>query len=300
MDLDVVIPVYNEHLETLKSTVAGVLAACGSVAGLNYHVFVVDDGSSPPVPPEVFKNDSRVSLIRLDRNSGYGEALKRGIRSGRASRIAILDADGTYPVEQLPRLLEPAVSADMVVGVRTGKINETPFARRLPKRLLNLFATYLAGTPIVDLNSGMRIFTRELVNAVWCLLPRGFSFTSTLTMGAIAGRYHTVEIPIDYYQRSGESSVRPIRDTLRFFKIVGRLGLLFAPLRVFLPIAVLLFSVGFIKGIARDFIIEGRIGNASLLLMLSGVQIFMMGLIGDLVVRSRQFRPYQESDGHRV
>jgi glycosyltransferase involved in cell wall biosynthesis len=282
--LDVVIPAYNEPPDVVKKTVEDVRAACASVPGLETRIVVVDDGSEPALAV------TGAELRRHETNRGYGAALKTGIRGGRSDWIAIVDADSTYPVADLPRLLAEMGPHDMAVGVRTGPTNETPVLRRLPKRVLNRFASYLACRRIADLNSGMRVFTRELADYLWELFPRGFSFTSTLTLGAIVGGYEVREVPISYFKRAGTSSIHPVKDTLRFFGYSLRLGLLFSPMRVFSPIAALLFAVGFIKGFLRDYFVVGHVGNASVMLMLAAVQIVMMGLLGELIVHNRKLR----------
>ncbi len=67
------------------------------------------------------------------------------------------------------------------------------------------------------------------------LFPEGFSLTSTLKMGAVLGNFRVEKHTIDYYKRHGKSSIRPIHDTISFFKIVFRLGILFFPSKVFSP-----------------------------------------------------------------
>jgi hypothetical protein len=176
---------------------------------------------------------------------------------------------------------------DMVVGIRTGKVREIPWSRRLPKDLLNRFASYLAGVRIRDLNSGLRLFSRDLCYYLWGLFPSRFSFTSTLTMGALMGGFRVREVPIDYYRRTGKSSMRPIRDTARFFRTALRLALLFSPMRVFGPIAGILFTLGFVKGILRDYVLSGHVGSLAVTLMLTAVQVLMLGLLGELIVHSR-------------
>jgi glycosyltransferase involved in cell wall biosynthesis len=229
-----------------------------------------------------------VTLLRQTPNRGYGAALKAGVRAGHAPWIAIADADGTYPVDRLPELAREMAGHDSVVGTRTGKNVNIPFLRRFPKACLNRFASYLAGAPIVDLNSGMRVFSRELAEYLWNLFPSGFSFTSTLTMGALRGGFRVKEIPIDYFKREGSSSISPIRDTVRFFKLAFRLGLLFAPLRIFVPIASVMFLAGAIKGLGIDYRHQGFVGNLSIALLIASVQVFLMGLVAELVVLSRK------------
>lgn len=287
-NLDVIVPVYNEHVEVVSSTVSGLKKAFEKVNGVN--IIVVDDGSSPEYGLSSLASVGGVTLVQHEVNLGYGAALKTGILTGAAPWIAIIDADGTYPVEMFCRLMENLGSYDMVMGVRTREVNKTPWLRKLPKFVLNLFASYITNQRVKDLNTGMRVFSRELCYYLWDLFPAGFSFTSTLTIGALSGGFRLKEYPIDYHERVGQSSIHPIKDTIRFFKVSFRLGLLFAPLKIFGPMALLLFLIGASKGFLKDYPTMGGIGNFAVMMMLSAIQIFMLGLLGELIVHSRTLK----------
>jgi glycosyltransferase involved in cell wall biosynthesis len=288
--IDLIIPVYNETSDIVARTVRAARAAFAKDGAAQPNIIVVDDGSRVPVDAAAFAGLDGVTLLRHERNRGYGAALKTGIRAGTAPWIAITDADGTYPVDRLPDLVREMAAHDTVVGTRTGGNVHIPALRRLPKACLNRFASYLAGTHIADLNSGMRVFTRELAEYLWHLFPPGFSFTSTMTMGSLSGGYRVKEIAIDYYKREGSSSISPVADTIRFFKIASRLGLLFSPMRIFGPIAGLLLATGLVKGLGIDYRHLGAVGNFSVALMIAGIQVFCMGLLGELIVLSRNIR----------
>jgi len=291
--LDIVIPVYNEHIEVVKATVDTVKRTLMSTEGVS--IIVVDDASDSVYDLVSLKNEEGIIFIQHEVNRGYGSALKTGILAGSAPWICITDADGTYPVEELALLVKEKEGYDMVVGVRTGTIKEIPWARRLPKFILNWFASYLASSRIRDLNSGMRVFSRDLCFYLWGLFPSRFSFTSTLTMGAVMGGFRVREIPINYYRRTGNSSIRPLKDTILFFSTAFRLGLLFSPMRVFGPTAGILFVLGVSKGLLRDYFLEGYIGNLAVTLMVGGFQVLMLGLLGELIVRSRSLKRREPS-----
>jgi glycosyltransferase involved in cell wall biosynthesis len=283
--VDIIVPVYNEDLTVVRQTVVALRQAFSDHPGAT--VFVVDDGSDERHGLSRLETEPGVRLLRHGTNRGYGQALKTGILSGSAPWIAIADADGTYPVAELPDLVRMMDGCDMVVGARTGEIKQVPLPRRFPKTMLNLAASYMAGVRIRDLNSGMRVFSRALCYYLWPFFPPRFSFTSTLSMGAHMGGFRVRERSINYYKRSGRSAIRPFRDTYRFFRLVGRLGLLFHPMKLFGPVALALLVLGGIKGFLIDFPSQQYIGNFSLLAMIAGLQIFMLGLLGKLIVYSR-------------
>ena len=278
--VSIIIPVFNE-----EGAIASTLAAVESTmqaSGRLYEVLVVDDGSEDGTAGVLAGTTARV--VRHRANRGYGAALKTGIRATTHPLIAILDADGTYPIARLPELLAHLDEADMVVGARTGGTVHVPALRRPVKWLLTRAANLLSGHRIPDLNSGLRVFRRELATRFFGLFPDGFSFTSTITLASHINGYRVEYIPIDYYRRTGASSIRPVRDTLNFFLLIVRMVVTFRPLNVFLPTAAALLVLGAIKA-ALDFSRTGAFGVGAAILILTAIQIALMGLLADLVTR---------------
>lgn len=278
--VSIIIPVFNE-----EGAIASTLAAVESTmqaSGRVYEVLVVDDGSEDGTAGVLAGTTARV--VRHRANRGYGAALKTGIRATTHPLVAILDADGTYPIARLPELLAHLDEADMVVGARTGGSVHVPALRRPVKWLLTRAANLLSGHRIPDLNSGLRVFRRELATRFFGLFPDGFSFTSTITLASHINGYRVEYIPIDYYRRTGASSIRPVRDTLNFFLLIVRMVVTFRPLNVFLPTAAALLVLGAIKA-ALDFSRTGAFGVGAAILILTAIQIALMGLLADLVTR---------------
>jgi glycosyltransferase involved in cell wall biosynthesis len=224
----VVVPVLDEEGAVLTTLDAldGALAPCASP----YEIVVVDDGSCDRTP-ELLAARAGIRVLRHERTCGYGAALKTGIRAARHPWIAVIDADGTYPASDVPRLLEGRGSFELIVGARTGRNAHDSWPRALVKETFRMFAEFITGAAIPDLNSGLRVFRRELAERYFDLLPDRFSFTTTITVAAIAdgcGVHFTV---IEYLPRVGRSKLRPIGDTLRIGRQLLRLGIRFAPLR---------------------------------------------------------------------
>lgn len=277
--LTIIIPTYKEDLKVIMETVTAVKGAL-EPTDWDYSVFVINDGSGAGYDYSQLKDVEKVEVLEHSQNKGYGAAIKTGLHHCTSQWVGITDADGTYPNWDFPRLLEKTDAADMVVGIR--KISDVPRLRQFPKFILNRYASFLANQPIADLNSGMRLFKHDLAMRFLSLYPDGFSLTSTITMASIGNGYTIAEVPIDYYKREGKSYIRPIADTYRFFKLVGRLGLFFNPLRIFGPIAGFCASVGILKGF-RDYMVVDHLGNASISLLLAGLQIYLMGLVAELI-----------------
>jgi glycosyltransferase involved in cell wall biosynthesis len=215
---------------------------------------------------------------------GYGAALKTGIKNAKYKVIGICDADNTYPVEFFPRLIENPKNADMVVGARNWK--EISLLRRFPKFFLTSFASFLAGCKILDLNSGLRIFSKSLALEFWNMLPNRFSFTSTITMACITNGFRLEYVPIQYRKRSGASHIHPIKDTILFFTQVSKLAIHFNPLRVFMPLSILFFLISVSRGI-RDYVKLHQLGGLTLVLFFMAFQTFFFGLIAEMISKKK-------------
>jgi len=289
MDLSIVIPAYNEAdgitptLEQLAETMAG--------SGLEYEIVVVDDGSTDGTSETVEHLVARLERVRLlkhPRNRGYGAALKTGIRSARAEIVTITDADGTYPNERIPELHRQLVESEaaMVVGSRTGANVHIPLLRRPPKAFLRWLANYLSGSRIPDLNSGLRVMRKAPIVACFNLCSDGFSFTTTTLMALLARREPVVFVPIDYHARTGNSKIRPFRDTFNFLVLILRVSVYFEPLKVFVPAALALLVGGVGLGTWQVAMSSERgLGDASVLLVVAALQVGLSGLIADMISR---------------
>jgi len=279
--VSIVIPAYNET-EAIGPTLEQIQAVMAD-ARLEGEIIVVDDGSTDGTAEEAARHP-KVRLIRHPQNKGYGAALKTGIRQARHDTIVILDADGTYPSEMIPRLAAEIGPHDMAVGARTGAEVHVPLVRRPAKWALNRLANYLSGMEIPDLNSGMRAFKRDVAMRFFRLLPSGFSFTTSLTLALLTNDYNVVYIPVNYYQRTGRSKIRPILDTINFSSLVVRVVLSFRPLRVFAPLAGVLASLGLVKVIYDINAYDFHLATSTVVLLTLTFQVVVLGLIADLVV----------------
>ena len=281
----VIVPAYNE-----ERGIAGVIDWIGRAFDghhLEYEVLVIDDGSGDRTAELAERSGARV--LRHLINRGYGEALKTGIRHAAHEWIAIIDADGSYPADQIPELCRHLTQADMVVGARTKAGAAIPLIRRPAKMFLTWLASYLTETPIPDLNSGLRIFRRALALEFVHILPSGFSFTTTITMAALNNGYTVEYVPVDYLQRSGRSKIRPIRDTLNFVMLILRMTLLFRPLKIFLPLSLFFVLTGILTWVGGVFLLQRLFDNAILLQAELAVIALMIGMLADLInVRLRR------------
>jgi len=281
VDVSVIIPVFNEEKSVGK--VLDEVKRVMKKTRKRFEIIAVDDGSKD-ASAEIIKKKKGVKLIQHLTNKGYGAALKTGIKASKGKYILIVDSDGTYPIQRIQDLVKLCGKYDMVVGARTGRHVYVPFLRRPAKWFLNKLANYLTGMKIPDLNSGMRIFRKEIAERFFNLFPDGFSFTTTITIASLTSNYNVKFIPIDYYRRKGKSSVHPIKDFTNFVYLIIRLVTYFKPLNVFLPISAILFVAGFLKAM-RDFILLNRFGAGAVMTILAAIQIAFLGLIADLIIK---------------
>jgi len=299
--LTVIVPCYNEERAIADEVgrLRRILAAHGPC-----EIVVVDDGSTdgtaarleaaaaepgPAAAVSVGAHEAMVlhaadpvKVVRHARNRGYGAALKTGLRHARGEWILIVDADGTYPLEAISELVATLPEADMVVGARTAAEVVYPHSRRIAKWFLRVALRWFVGRRVEDMNSGMRIFRRDLALRYWKFFPDGFSFTTTLTLLALVNGYAVRYVPIQYRERVGKSKIRPVRDTLGFLQLIVRTGFYFEPLRVFLPV-IALVGTATAAAAAWDVLVEKNLTDKTVILVLFTLNITLLALLADMI-----------------
>ena len=279
-EVSIIIPAYNEK-EGITHVIES-LRLLKEKHGPRWEIIVVDDGSTDGTS-EMVKNFGDVVLIQHPLNRGYGAAIKTGVRHAKYNTLVISDADGTYPVNDIPKLIAQLQKSDMVVGSRHIYGSNIPLSRRPAKWMLNKLANYLTGIKIPDLNSGLRVMKKDIVLKYFHLLPDGFSFTTTITLAMLTNNYDVEFVPIEYKIRSGRSKIRPIRDTMNFIQLILRTVLYFDPLKIFLPISAFFF-VSSITVLVLSYLFTPKIMDiTTVILFISGVQILAIGMIADLI-----------------
>jgi glycosyltransferase involved in cell wall biosynthesis len=283
--ISIVVPVFNEEntVDEVMGRIKKTMASCNC----DFEIIAVNDKSKDK-SKEILEKIEGIRVINNQINQGYGSSLKRGITAAKYDWILITDADGTYPVEDIPRLIKESNHYDMVIGARVGKHVKIPLIRKPAKLFLRMLANYISPTKIPDINSGLRLFKKEVALKYWNLLPKRFSFTTTITLACTTREEYSVKfIPINYYKRQGKSSMKPIQDFLKFLNLTLKLCLYFKPLKIFLPTGLILLVLGMILGIYRaiQFL---DVSESSLFFVLSGLQIIFMGFLAHMIVETRK------------
>jgi glycosyltransferase involved in cell wall biosynthesis len=296
--LSVIIPAFDEEL-SISSTVHMVLEML-SRSGMQGEVIVVNDGSRDDTGRLAMEAGARV--ISHASNHGYGASLKTGIRNAAFDLIAITDADGTYPIERIPDLVNALEGANMAVGARVGENVHIPAIRRPAKWLLRKLATHITGRPIPDLNSGLRVFRKSLALRYLHLLPSGFSFTTTMTVASMCDDLDVRFVPIDYLPRTGSSKIRPGHFP-NFLMLVLRLAVLFKPLKIFVPASMVCLVFGLVKllldivialkdtGLTVDLLRYPIISTTTVVFLIASLQILLVGMVAESLAQRQSCPP---------
>ena len=280
MQFTVLLPAYHEE-RVIGRVVADIRELYPDPAEVE--VLVVDDGSKDGTAAAAAAAGARV--VCHPYNKGNGAAIKTGIRAARGDVIVMMDADGQHNPPDIPRLLKPINEGyDMIVGARGP--GSQKWYRLLANTIYNVLASYLTGFRVEDLTSGFRAIRRDLALQFCYLLPNTFSYPATLTMAVIKAGYSLKYVEIHAAERVGKSKIRLFRDGARFLLIMARIAMLFSPLKVFLPMGLLVFTPGFLYAIYKLFI--RRPWTLPIVISVSvGVLIVMMGLLAEQIAMLR-------------
>lgn len=277
--ISVVIPAFNEEeaigrdIDAIKETMDN--------TNYEYEILVVDDGSSDKTADIV--EDKGVRIIRHKINKGSGAARKTGIRAATGNIIVMTDADGTYPNHDIPRLLEFIPEYDQVIGARIEEKGTHRFLRTPAKFIIRKIGEFLVSKEIPDLNSGLRVFKKDIVSKYLYLIPDGFSCVSSITLTFLSNGYAVKFVPIEYYSRIGKSKFHPIKDTYNYLVTVIRIITYFNPIKFFTTLSVLLLILGVTKSI-YDFFDQGTFQESDIIILISALLIFCIGMLADLIV----------------
>jgi glycosyltransferase involved in cell wall biosynthesis len=244
-------------------------------------IIVVDDGSTDETI--ALCNLHQVNVVSQPYCMGNGAAVKAGARAASGEILVFMDADGQHRPEDIPVLLEKLGQGyDMVVGARVSHKSQAGLHRAAANGLYNRFASWMSGHDVLDLTSGFRAVKAHLFKRFLYLLPNGFSYPTTITMAFFRSGYSVAYEPIEVDKRNGKSHIRLWRDGLRFLLIIFKIGTLFSPLKLFLPISLLFFVTG-LGYYVHTYISSGRFTNMSALLFITSVLIFLIGLVSEQI-----------------
>jgi glycosyltransferase involved in cell wall biosynthesis len=274
--VSIVIPAKNEA-ESVGTLVQDLRAAMPHA-----EIIVVDDGSTDATAANARSAGARI--VRHPTSRGNGAAVKSGARASTGDVLVFMDADGQHRAQDVLQLLAGlAEGYDMVVGARAATAHASLF-RRAANFVYNSLASAITGHPIADLTSGFRAANARRFRQFLPLLPNGFSYPTTITMAFLRAGYGVTFALVNVRARTAKtrSHIRPLRDGARFFVIIFRVGTLYAPLKIFVPLSALFFAAG-AAYYAYTFITAGRFTNLGALLFSTSAVVFLIGLLSEQI-----------------
>ena len=284
--VSVIIPVFNEA-ETIGEIIRDILSLYP-----DFEIIVINDGSTDESGQRA--REAGALVYSHPYNIGNGAAIKSGIRIASGQILIFMDGDGQHDPEDIKEMLSFFPDYDMVVGARPKGFQASPW-RAAGNGVYNRFASYVAKFPIQDLTSGFRAVKADIARSFLYLLPNTYSYPTTMTLGVLRSGRSVKYVTIHSRQRNkGKSKVRLFRDGVRFFMIITKICALYSPLRVFLPVSLLLFLLGF-GYYMFTFIMWQRFTNMSALLFSTSILVFMLGLISEQIAQMR----FERSEGDR-
>lgn len=243
-------------------------------------IIVVNDGSTDET--EQVCNNYHVRQVKHLYSMGNGAAIKSGARHATREILVFMDADGQHLPEEINRLLTKLDEGfDMVVGARSSSSQAT-FGRLCANSFYNWFTSLIVGQKVEDLTSGFRAVKANKFREFLYLLPNGFSYPTTCTMAFFRAGYSIAYVSVDVKQRIGRSHLRPIRDGIRFLLIIFKIGTLYSPLKIFVPVSFLFFITG-VGYYAFTYFTMSRFTNMSALLFITSILVFLIGLVSEQI-----------------
>jgi glycosyltransferase involved in cell wall biosynthesis len=280
-DVSVVLAAYNEEESILEEL--RIVKQAMDASPYSYEIILVDDASTDRTS-ELARSVEGITYIRHPFNIGSGGARKTGTLAARGEIVVWSDVDLTYPNAMIPELVDylHRNGYEQVVGARESEKGTLRWLRAPTKWFIRSLAVFLTGVQIPDLNSGMRAFRRETAYRYLYLLPDGFSGVSTLTLAFLSNGHPVGYVRVPYYKRTGRSKFRPIGDTYNYLVQVVRMVTYFQPLKVFLPLSLILFALG--SGLAiYNVITTVRIHSSEIIVLLTAVVVAVLGFLADLI-----------------
>lgn len=284
----VVIPCLNEAA-TIGRVVADFRRALPEAA------IIVFDNSSSDGSADVAEN-AGATVIRIPRQ-GKGYVLRNAFDRIKADVYVVVDADDTYPAEQVRDLLDPVLRGDceMAVGARERLLQPDAIRRlhRWGNRLIVSFLNLSFGTRLRDILSGYRVLSGEMVRELPLLAP-GFEIETELTLETLERGFRVLEVPIDYRRRpnGSVSKLSSFKDGYRILMTIVTLLRDYRPMTFFSVVAALIALLGLAGGavVVTDYLRTGLVPRLPLailsaMLMLLASVFFVTGLVVSAINR---------------
>lgn len=281
-EITIVVPAFNEF-ENLSRLLHTWLEFCEIH---NLKLLIVNDGSRDETKfflNEAVKVHPQLQVIHHKINRGYGGALKSGIAASQTTFTVTIDADGQHCLDDILRMMEnlKETDADMVVGNRG--FGQDSMYRKIGKFIIRyMVKKVFPAIKLKDINSGMKLYRTDLVQRYLNLCPNGMAFSDIIALVFLKKYRKVVEIPIKIEKRvAGKSTINTVTALDTVWKI-GIIVMMFNPIRIFFPLALSFWALGFLWGL-KFFLNEEGITVGSAVLISLGFFSLAMGLISEIL-----------------
>lgn len=281
LQISVIIPAYNEE-KAIKGVINNLLDFLPT-QNIDFEILVINDGSTD-LTSQHAKSFPQIRVIDQPYNKGYGAAIKTGLRNAIYDWVLLFDSDGQHQAQNIEKLLPFTNQFDIIIGARTLGY-KGPILRQPGKKIVLMVANYISGHKIPDVNSGFRLVKKEFALKFCNLYPNGFSISTTMTLAFLKDGLNVKFVPYQVEPRIGKSTVK-IRDGFKTLMLILKIIMLFSPLRVFLPLSLLIAAMAFISFVNDLTILH--ITNTTVVLTISSILLFSFGLLADQLADIRR------------
>ena len=187
-------------------------------------VLVIDDGSSDDTALQA--RDAGAEVIVHPQNAGKGASIKTGLRSllkRDIDYVLILDGDGQHLPEEIGRFLEAASGkqAGIFLGNRMHDTRTMPLVRKLTNQFMSMQISRLCRQDVPDTQCGFRMIHRDVIPSLFCE-SNAYDYETEMLLIASQAHHPIVSVPISTVYAGETSKIHPIRDGVRFFKLIAR------------------------------------------------------------------------------
>jgi len=283
--ITLVIPAYNEA-ESLSEMMPGL----GNLIKNNdCRIIIVDDGSTDNTPDVLsgYQHEGAIRVVKHKINRGYGGALKSGLKLADTEFVVTMDADGQHQYTDIEKLCGFMIEndADMVIGSRCSSSTSSTY-RRIGKWVIRTLTKILVPNSICDMNSGFKMYRTKLVQRYLHLCPDSMAFSDVIVLVFINRHHLVLEFPIKTASRTtGKSTISTYTALDTLFEILNMI-MLFNPMRIFLPIALLSILLGIVWGLPILFLGRG-VSVGSMLAIVTGLIFMFLGLVSEQLSKLR-------------
>ena len=280
--LTLIIPIFNEE-KVLDRFFYQLKTLFDEVKFID-EIILINDGSTDNSLKklEEFKlnHGTKVKVLSHNKNLGMGASIKTGVENSKNDIIAQVDGDNTHNLKDFIFLFKKFKDndLDMIIGDRSKKIYKN-FSyyfkpRNIGREIIRIISIILTGYKIKDINSGFRIYKKKIITENLNFLPNGFSLVSSITVLSINRNLKIDYMDINYDHRDKGSKIKPVKDFINFINLLIKVTIFTNPNKIFLPIFLILFTIGLLLIIIRLFFIKKFFFTGLMLILFSLIILF--------------------------